>query len=669
MNFLDSSARCFLIGLWAFSLAGVPAMNVRSIAENHPAGAVMNGHVSRAATARSADTTSTAADTTAGARSADTTSTAADTTAGAAAVAAPSRPRLQFAASSFDTVSFKEYRRKQSFSLDHFLETEPGFVVGRRGPIGADAVFSRFGIGEGRGTVYMIGIPVNDPQNDLAPLFLLPVSSIQSLVYDPAWSARLAGRSDMEGVIGVVERAPGVDQPFTTIELSKGTNLLRQRRVRFGSARAKLGLDLGYDELLDGGYQFDANQRTGGPDYGKSTARFQTMNLRGELPNDQSFLFSFRWFRDTFQGDLARSKNERRRNGSYAVVSTEAPAWRLLLFQRNYDVFLPDSHTVNHTSAAYAAARPWSTGGLDTEIGLGLENIDAEQTVGGANSGQVSRRGSLGGSAVWRLGERSRADGELNLGHYFEGRTGWGGRFELASRLGNGQELSFELARSFRLPNLGERFLPLHAARAAGIDRIVGNRYLDPETSWETGLSLRLRLGLIRSETRLTSLRIREAIAFRPQNHGGETWLVAENGGSDRLGFLMERLVASSRLRGVEVRLESGLVLALGDRTGDYFAAVPQTRLDALFSLDRDLFQETSGLRLTAEYQYSSDRRTAGTISPSYQLLNLKLAARLLEADLFIHWLNVLDETYTSEWPYLMTPRTFVYGIQWTLFD
>jgi len=31
--------------------------------------------------------------------------------------------------------------------------------------------------------------------------------------------------------------------------------------------------------------------------------------------------------------------------------------------------------------------------------------------------------------------------------------------------------------------------------------------------------------------------------------------------------------------------------------------------------------------------------------------------------------LNVTDEAYETVWPYLETPRTFVYGVEWTFFD
>ena len=141
------------------------------------------------------------------------------------------------------------------------------------------------------------------PMFTASTLPLFPTTTINHLVFNLSSPDVMHGRAGLEGSVDVVELQPLPDQPFTAFELSKGTNDLRQRRVRFASPRSRVGIDLGYDELLNDGYPYDPE--TGGVDFGRSVSRFQTMNLRGELPSGESYFFSFRWFRDVFQG-LAR---------------------------------------------------------------------------------------------------------------------------------------------------------------------------------------------------------------------------------------------------------------------------------------------------------------------------------------------------------------------------
>jgi hypothetical protein len=55
--------------------------------------------------------------------------------------------------------------------------------------------------------------------------------------------------------------------------------------------------------------------------------------------------------------------------------------------------------------------------------------------------------------------------------------------------------------------------------------------------------------------------------------------------------------------------------------------------------------------------------------APAYDVMHLKIDMTLLDAHIYFMLLNVLDEQYQTISPFLMTPRTFVYGVQWTLFD
>lgn len=575
--------------------------------------------------------------------------------------------RIPFVFSPNDTISYDQFLKYHSFSLDHLLETVPGFVVNRMGPIGADVLFSRYGMGAGRGTVYMAGIPINNPQNDLAPFALLPTTTIDRLVLNHSSQDVLHGRLGLEGSIDAMELQPLPDRPFTFFELSKGKNNLRQRRVRFSSPRSKVGIDLGYDELLNDGYPYDPE--TGAVDFGRSVSRFHTMNLRGELPNGEAYFFSFRWFRDSFQGRLIDPDAERRRSGHYAIASTQLDSWRFTFFERDYDVSLPDSHTVNHTTAFYTRVSPLSTPRLDTEFAVGIEDIHSEQFVGGAEAMRKIRTGTLGGQATFNGWKGVQARFEWALGHHYRSKTGWGGRATLHIPLLSSHEISMNAGRAFRMPNLGERFLPLHASQASGVAKTVGNRYVDPELAWETGIRLKSEIGFLAGEFSFTGVRVEDAITFMPVSMEGETWLRAGNGNDERLGFFEGRLNIDRSFFGTKLGLTGGVVRAVGDREG-FFANVPESRIDASFSVSRDLFEATSGISFLTEYQYSSARRAfPGGDSPVYRIVNLKLDARLLDAHLYLLWLNVFDENYRTTGPLMMTPRMLVYGVQWTIFN
>ncbi|NIM19536.1 MAG: TonB-dependent receptor [Candidatus Latescibacteria bacterium] len=578
-------------------------------------------------------------------------------------------PRMGFVISPFDTGSSEEFRVRHSFSLDHYMETVPGFVLGRMGPIGADVMLSRYGMGAGRGAVLMAGIPINDPQNDIAPLALFPTLTVSSLVFNEGTSNSLVGRVGIEGSVEVVERTPLPDRPFTAFELSKGRFNLRQRRVRFASARSTLGIDLGYDELLNDGYQFDTRELVKGVGYGSSNSRFHTMNLRGRLPNDETFFFSFRWFKSSFQGDLIDPLSENRRSGHFAVASATLRSWRFTIYERGYDVSLPDSHTVNNTTGILATVRGQAGGRIETELGFGFEDILSKQAVGDATCRPKLRVGSVGANATFRAGENLSGRIEFVLAHHHKGNTGVGGRAKLQLALSRDHELSASLGRSFRLPNLGERFLPLHASLAVGTDRIVGNRYLDPEISWEAGASLRSIIGFLENEVRFTGIQMQDEIEFLPRQVGGENWLLPENGGIKRMSFLEERWNARGSFYGTRLCLSGGAVYAIGEREG-FFSPVPETRIDAFFSAGRDFFKSSSALQFSAEYQYSGSRRAfPGPDSPPYGIVHLKLDVRLVDAHLYLLWLNVFDKEYRTVGPFLMTPRTLVYGVQWTIFD
>ena len=143
----------------------------------------------------------------------------------------------------------------------------------------------------------------------------------------------------------------------------------------------------------------------------------------------------------------------------------------------------------------------------------------------------------------------------------------------------------------------------------------------------------------------------------------------AQNGVVEDLFVVEDRLRIRDTVLTMGVELSCGVEFTPSVRER-YFASVPELRANAVASIGRDFFKKTSGLRFSVEYQYGG-RRKAGSIQelPSYNVVNLKLVIRLIDANIYLQWLNVSDAKYVTVWPYLMTPKTFVYGVEWNIFD
>jgi hypothetical protein len=82
------------------------------------------------------------------------------------------------------------------------------------------------------------------------------------------------------------------------------------------------------------------------------------------------------------------------------------------------------------------------------------------------------------------------------------------------------------------------------------------------------------------------------------------------------------------------------------------------------------MFEETSALYAGVEYLHVDERDDfAGRALPAFDVVNLILEARLIDARFYLKYLNTLDAKYATSGDYLMTPRSLCYGIQWTLFN
>jgi TonB-dependent receptor-like protein len=565
------------------------------------------------------------------------------------------------AGDAMDRVVRTSYLRRHAFSLDHFLEFEPGGFVVRRGPIGNDASYSRWGIGRGRALLRLNGIALNDPQNDVAPLVHVPTSGLGVLSM-----SRETGVPWIEGILDIDELPAPRERPSTFVELSKGDNAVRQRRVRFSSEESKIGVDLAYDEVLDNGYDFDASDQI--PyvvDYGRARSRNSTVVLRGTPDEQASFDAGVRNFTSSTQGDLSSNTSEGRKNGHVLWVGAGLADTRLVLYGRGYSSSVPDSSSESESVGGFAE---WASGGprqSSLTLRAGVERTDAFQDVGPTtNDHMVRASGSV--DAVLRSGEHRRLTASGRVAGDERTPFAWGA--SVGTQLGGETAaIGVLLARSFRLPNFGERFLPTH-----GLDSLTltGNADLDPETAWEATGDWHLRLGRAANRVRVSWIRAESAIAFRPSAGQPDTVRVASNADEDsRMLFLEERVSGDWQVAGIRILADLAGMYSSGDRE-NAFASVPKFQVNGSLLFGRDFFETTSAIFLGASV-LSADERVDydGARLSSFTVLNFILEARLLDARMYLQYLNALDEPYRTQGDYLMTPRSFVYGIEWTLFN
>jgi hypothetical protein len=571
-----------------------------------------------------------------------------------------------FRASPFDTIGAAEFRERHAVSLDHFLETEPGVFVGRRGPIGADADFSRYGFGRGRGRLYLGDIPLNDPQDDRYPLAVFTTTLLGDLVTGDDADAFLPERRNIEGSYRVLEPAPPAEKPVVAVEFSRGDRDLRQRRLRFSSIEAPIGVDFEFDELLNDGYAFDARGLVSGAGYGKSTARSEGGNLRGSLAGGTDYAFSFRRFTSVSDGDLTDPDSELRRDGHIASMRVSAGGAGLAVFERTHKASAPDSVTSNHTTGVYASSAFRFGAAADVVVGAGYEDIHSRQTMGGEESRPRLQKAHAGIAARFSASDGTSIAIDAEATHCFDLETGWGGGASAAKWFGEKNRLFVALARRYRLPNLGELFQPEHSVTMDPTVWVGGNVDVGGESAVEASAAWLLRARGFTNELKTTALRVDDPIFY--EGAPGEV-RVARNGGREDLVVIDDRALVEGRFLGLSVAAGASLEYAAGDRAR-FFSGVPEYRATATAAVGRDLFKKTSGFRVSAEYVRVGSRK-AGSSDPlsPYGVLNLKLVVRLIDANLYAQWLNVTDESYETVWPYLGTPLTFAYGIEWSIFD
>jgi hypothetical protein len=243
--------------------------------------------------------------------------------------------------------------------------------------------------------------------------------------------------------------------------------------------------------------------------------------------------------------------------------------------------------------------------------------------------------------------------------------TGWGVGGDLDYDAGH-HDLNVGIRRTYRMPALGELFLPQHVT--SGVT-FAGNSNVADEHAWEAMGRVTSEMGPLTNVLRLGAIRVEDPIAFLPTEVGGETWRVAGNGESGSVGLVDEHLRIDAKLAGFTVLVDGGLVWSGGDKKG-FFQSTPEFRTAMGLRIGHDMFQNTSAIYLGGDYQYTTERADyQGVDLPGFGVLNVYLEGRLVDAHLYIGMMNALDESYQTFGGYLMTPRTFVYGISWLLFD
>ena len=556
----------------------------------------------------------------------------------------------------FEFITRENFLRRHAFSLDHFLELNPDGVVARFGPIGNEAFYSRWGIGRGRALVVANGIPLNDPQDGTAPFVHIATSGIASLTMDAHDKITFAPAT--EGSIALRELEPMAGRPHTFIELTKATNDLRQRRVRFGSEAGRIGLDLAYDEVLDDGYEFEPLT----PTLGTANTRNATAVLRGDLTERTRYDAGIRRFRSTTTGDVESPTSQGKKSGHVAWAGMGIGSTHAVIYGRGYDSARPDSATTNESVGGTVS---WNvqSGGQTLHMFAQGERTNATQDVGTAGAKSELTQGNAGASTELTRG------GFALFGHGVVGgdmRTmAWGAGAGVRRDIPLGDVTVFG-QRTFRMPTIGERYLPVHVRDTF---LLSGTQTLDPETALEGNADWNLRRGGFVNRVRASWMRSRDYITFAPVAGDPVARRPANSDAEPTMTFFEERVAFGTRINALEVLADAGGRYTSGDRDG-LFRSVPRTQANASLLVGMELFEKSSALYLGGEYEYCDDRRDYnGVLLPAFNVVNVTLIGRLQDVRFYAKWLNVLDEQYQTVAGYLMTPQTLSYGIEWTLFD
>jgi len=576
-----------------------------------------------------------------------------------------SAPRVEPPArSEWNSADHTSYLRRHSVMIGQWLEWDPGYLVTRSGPPGFASAVSRWGMGRGRALLLLDGVEMNDPHTGVAWLADLPVAALGTIRVGETGFGEYDAFVPAEGVVAIDERDAPTGKPETFVEMSKGTSALRQRRVAYSSAEGTAGIDMQYDELLEDGYNFDRTGRVGlgVPGYGLARSRHTSARFRGTIPEVGRYAFGFRrWVADT-QGDLISSLHTTHRTGHLATVRASVGRVHLLAFDRSLEYAGSDSARASGTRGARATIHAMDARGTELFVQTALDEIAGEQNWGVAGTRHLVRRAkiSVGGQGTWR-GARLHAFGAWS--GYSGFAHGVGAGVDLSRTLG-AYEVSARVRRSIRLPTLSELFAPVHSTGAV---QITGNENLNVENAIEVSAHMAMVRAGFSNELVASALRAGASIAPTGKAGGGVRQMA--NNPSRHISVVEERTRFERHMRGLLLRFGGGVTWASAAQEG-FFAGVPRWRGSLRARIGGEMFQRTSAMYLDVEYVHTGPRTDVdGRNLDSWNVVNVFLSARLIDAHMYVGFVNALGKTYSTRGDYRMLPRTMMYGLAWTLYN
>jgi hypothetical protein len=448
---------------------------------------------------------------------------------------------------------------------------------------------------------------------------------------------------------------------LTAFELATGDRDLTQRRVRFSSVPGRVGADFSYDEVLNDGFGFNALGPLFIPDHGRSATRTQSGNIRGTFSGGEQYRIGFRDFETSFIGDASGLPAEYRRSGFIAVIEGSVDRLHVVLYERSYKTSAPDSATSNQTTGIAADVTIVADDDFEMSSYVHHEDINATQKLAGVVGDKRLQTSSAGFRGRAYIGGGMTLSFDGHGAHQFDHASSWGAELLLTNDVARGNRLGLRAGRGYRLPNLGELAMPVHSR---GASLVRGYADLEAETSLEASAFWDVRTRGLHNQIRMTSARVNPIVPVVVQTSPVVT-ISPRNRDAQSIQIAEERVDVSATYAGFDLGLGCGVQVAFGDRVG-YFGGVPRTRVNGAAFVGRSLFNNTSDVMVTAEYQYSDARRDRDTDLSAYNVVNLRLDLRLIDAHMYALWLNALDEKYQTVSPFLMTPRTLIYGLAWT---
>jgi hypothetical protein len=435
--------------------------------------------------------------------------------------------------------------------------------------------------------------------------------------------------------------------------------------VQFQSEDGPLGVDLSYDEVLDDGYYFDQSATTlRDPDFGRARSRNSAIALRGKPETGADYGMGIRTFESSFDGDLGAPDIESRSDGHLAWLHAGVDAARVTVYGRGFSTTDPDSTTDNEAVGVIFTTRVGKRQRL--YMRLRGEQLDSAQDIQGIRVSRQLLGGEATAGAAFALGGAGEVFVEGGATGDDQSDLVWNGTAGL--RLVTARNvLGVRAGRSGHLPTLAQRYAPAYDAPSFVI---AGNPGVDPEAAFEVQGEWEWHTRYFVNRLRYSWIESKGSIRYLPFDVDGDRWRIPLNDQERRaLSVVEERLVMEFGMGPLRALTEGGVTVATGDRAA-MFAGVPRVQVNGSLLVGGEMFEKTSALYGGVEYLHMQSRVDgSGAVLPAFDVVNLVLVGRLLDARLYAKYVNLLDARYTTTGDYLMTPASLCYGIEWTLFN